>query len=64
MVGKEQMVMKGKQLELCETSWMFKFCWDIEYQLPMNNLQKSHYVLKQQSSSILYKQEGEQEEEM
>lgn len=30
MAGKEKMVMKGKQLELCETSWMFNFCRDIE----------------------------------
>lgn len=58
MVGKEQMVMKGIQLELSEASWMFEFCWDTEDQLPINNLHKFHYVLKQLSSSILNKQEG------
>lgn len=38
MVMKEQMVMKGKNLELCETSWMFNFCWNITNLLPVNNL--------------------------
>jgi len=47
MTGKKKMVMKGRQPELCEMSWMLNFCWDIEDQRPMNNLQTSHYVLKQ-----------------
>lgn len=38
MVMKEQVVMKGKQPELCETSWMFKFYWNITDLLPMNSL--------------------------
>ena len=64
MTGKKKMVMKGRQPELCEMSWMLNFCWDIEDQRPMNNLQTSHYVLKQWSNSILYKQEGAQKKEI
>lgn len=38
LVKKELVVLKGEILELCETSWIFKFCWNINDLLPISNI--------------------------